>query len=134
MSNPDVYRLVGLVIIFITKCINSLFFVCMVQVADCICLMSLNHLQALPVDTHVYQIAAQNYLPHLRGKKTVTDKMYTEIGDHFRTLYGDLAGWAHTVSFMLKGPLKYYVSRFFFQVLTHPFTIHISKSKQNPQL
>lgn len=69
------------------------------KVADCICLMSLNHLQALPVDTHVYQIAAQNYLPHLRGKKSVTEKMYMEIGDHFRHLYGDMAGWAHTVLF-----------------------------------
>ncbi|KAL0818401.1 hypothetical protein ABMA28_008873 [Loxostege sticticalis] len=69
------------------------------KVADCICLMSLNHFEAVPVDTHVYQIAAQNYLPHLRGKKNVTEKMYIEIGDYFRNMYGDLAGWAHTVLF-----------------------------------
>ncbi|CAK1541739.1 unnamed protein product [Leptosia nina] len=69
------------------------------KVADCICLMSLNHLEALPVDTHVYQIAAQNYLPHLKGKRSVTEKVYSEIGDHFRSLYGDMAGWAHTVLF-----------------------------------
>lgn len=68
------------------------------QVADCICLMSLGHLQAIPVDTHVYQIAKRFYLPKLANNKTVTEKIYNEIGDHFRELYGPLAGWAHTVS------------------------------------
>lgn len=69
------------------------------KVADCICLMSLGHLEAVPIDTHVYKIAAVHYLPHLRNKKSVTDKMYMEIGNHFRELFGDLAGWAHTVSY-----------------------------------
>ncbi|XP_045460870.1 N-glycosylase/DNA lyase isoform X2 [Harmonia axyridis] len=69
------------------------------KVADCICLMSLGHLGALPVDTHVYQIAVKFYMPHLRNKKTVTKKIYDEIGDHFRGMYGPLAGWAHTVLF-----------------------------------
>ncbi|XP_018328923.1 N-glycosylase/DNA lyase [Agrilus planipennis] len=69
------------------------------KVADCICLMSFGHLQALPVDTHVYQIAAKYYLPKLAKQKTITDKLYNEIGDYFRNLYGPLAGWAQTVLF-----------------------------------
>jgi len=69
------------------------------KVADCICLMSLGHLQAIPVDTHMYQIASRLYLHKLPKQKTVTDKVYNEIGDHFRNLYGPLAGWAHTVLF-----------------------------------
>ncbi|GBP00584.1 hypothetical protein EVAR_76879_1 [Eumeta japonica] len=71
------------------------------KVADCICLMSLKHLESVPIDTHVYQIAAKNYLPHLKGKKNVSEKMYKEIGDHFRELYGPLAGWAHTLFYYL---------------------------------
>ncbi|VEN35099.1 unnamed protein product [Callosobruchus maculatus] len=54
---------------------------------------------AIPVDTHIYQIAKKFYLPKLANNKTVTEKIYNEIGDHFRKLYGPLAGWAHTVLF-----------------------------------
>lgn len=59
--------------------------------------MSLNHLEAIPVDTHVFQIS-QRYLPHLKTCKTVTDKVYNEIVSHFQNLYGKYAGWAHSVS------------------------------------
>ncbi|XP_060536663.1 N-glycosylase/DNA lyase isoform X2 [Cylas formicarius] len=69
------------------------------KVADCICLMSLGHLEAIPVDTHIFQIAASLYMPELATQKTVTQKIYNAIGDHFRELYGPLAGWAHTVLF-----------------------------------
>ena len=71
----------------------------MPKVADCILLMSLDQPSAIPVDTHMFQIAAQKYLPHLRHRKSVTDKVYEEIGDHFRGLYGPYAGWAHSVLF-----------------------------------
>uniref|UniRef100_A0A1B0DRI6 N-glycosylase/DNA lyase n=1 Tax=Phlebotomus papatasi TaxID=29031 RepID=A0A1B0DRI6_PHLPP len=69
------------------------------KVADCICLMSLNHLEAIPVDTHVYQIAGAFYLKKLPKNKSVTTKVYLEIGDEFRKIYGHLAGWAQTVLF-----------------------------------
>ena len=43
--------------------------------------------------------AANKYLPHLKSYKSVTDKIYKEIGSHFRGLYGEYAGWAHSVLF-----------------------------------
>ncbi|XP_063229833.1 N-glycosylase/DNA lyase [Bacillus rossius redtenbacheri] len=69
------------------------------KVADCICLMSLNHLESIPVDTHIFQVASQRYMPHLKKYKSVTAKVYDEIGDYFRDLYGVYAGWAHTILF-----------------------------------
>ena len=66
--------------------------------ADCILLMSLDQRNAIPVDTHMFQVA-KKYLPHLNQYKSVTDKVYMEIADHFRNLYGDYSGWAHSVLF-----------------------------------
>lgn len=69
------------------------------KVADCICLMSLNHACAIPVDTHVFQIAKSTYMPHLKVTKSVTDRGYNEISTFFQNLYGPYAGWAHSVLF-----------------------------------
>lgn len=69
------------------------------KVADCILLMSLDKPAAIPVDTHMFQIAANQYLPHLKQYKSVTDKVYLEISKHFQNLYGGYAGWAHSVLF-----------------------------------
>ncbi|XP_040157723.1 N-glycosylase/DNA lyase [Anopheles arabiensis] len=68
------------------------------KVADCICLMSLGHLQAIPVDTHVFQLA-KHYLPALNISKNVTDRQYVTVADKFREVYGPYAGWAQMVLF-----------------------------------
>ena len=61
--------------------------------------MSLNHLEAIPVDTHVLKIALQHYLPKGPETKSMTPKLYNQIGDAFRDVYGPLSGWAQTVLF-----------------------------------
>jgi N-glycosylase/DNA lyase len=67
------------------------------KVADCIALFSMNKLDVIPVDTHVWQIA-QTYMPSLRKKK-LNDAVYLEIGEFFRGLFGSYTGWAHTLLF-----------------------------------
>lgn len=53
-----------------------------VQVADCVCLMSLDKSEAVPVDTHVWQIARRDYNYAAGSKpKTLTNKVYKEIGE-----------------------------------------------------
>ncbi|XP_075430497.1 N-glycosylase/DNA lyase isoform X7 [Ascaphus truei] len=70
------------------------------KVADCVCLMALDKPQAVPVDTHVWKIAKRDYLPQLgAGNKSLTGRVYKEIGDYFRTLWGPYAGWAQSVLF-----------------------------------
>ncbi|TGZ81775.1 N-glycosylase/DNA lyase [Ascodesmis nigricans] len=69
------------------------------KVADCVCLMSLDKPGALPVDTHVWQIAQRDYkFKGVKGK-TLNKTTYDAIGDHFRKLWGEEAGWAHSVLF-----------------------------------
>lgn len=69
------------------------------KVADCICLMSLKKLDAIPVDTHIYQIAKNHYKIPACSSATITRTVYNKIGDHFREIYGPLAGWAQTILF-----------------------------------
>lgn len=70
------------------------------KVADCVCLMGLGWLEAVPVDTHVWQIAMRDYKFGGKAKnKTLTKALYDAVGDHFRGLWGSQAGWAHSVLF-----------------------------------
>jgi N-glycosylase/DNA lyase len=69
------------------------------KVADCVSLMGLGWGEAVPVDTHVWQIAQRDY-KFGRGKhSSLTKATYDAVGDHFRDLWGVEAGWAHSVLF-----------------------------------
>lgn len=70
------------------------------KVADCVCLMSLDKSEAVPIDTHVWQIAKRDYaFASGKGQKSITDKLHRDIGDFFRKLWGPYAGWAQSVLF-----------------------------------
>ncbi|XP_068585898.1 N-glycosylase/DNA lyase isoform X2 [Cebidichthys violaceus] len=70
------------------------------KVADCVCLMSLDKTEAVPVDTHVWQIAKRDYsFAPGSGQKSITDKLHRDLGDFFRKLWGPYAGWAQSVLF-----------------------------------
>lgn len=69
------------------------------KVADCVCLMGLGWGESVPVDTHVWQIAQRDYKFGKSKAKTFNKAMYDAVGDHFRALWGDYAGWAHSVLF-----------------------------------
>lgn len=69
------------------------------KVADCICLMSLGHLQSVPIDTHIFKIVRSSYMPQYSKLKSITPKVYEEIGGKLRSIYGEYAGWAQTILF-----------------------------------
>ncbi|KAF3162636.1 8-oxoguanine glycosylase ogg1 [Orbilia oligospora] len=69
------------------------------KVADCVCLMSLDKMGAVPVDTHVWQIATRDYKFGKGKHRSLTPAVYEAVGDLFRELWGDAAGWAHSVLF-----------------------------------
>lgn len=70
------------------------------KVADCVCLMSLDKSDAVPIDTHVWQIAKRDY-KYAAGKepKSITERLHKDVGDFFRKLWGPYAGWAQSVLF-----------------------------------
>jgi N-glycosylase/DNA lyase len=71
------------------------------KIADCICLFSLDKDDAIPVDTHIRQIAQRRYLHGGEGaaKGGLTKKGYQEIGDLLRERFGPMAGWAQQYLF-----------------------------------
>ncbi|KAK3238112.1 8-oxoguanine glycosylase ogg1 [Cymbomonas tetramitiformis] len=64
------------------------------KVADCICMCSLQKHDAVPVDTHCWQLIRRDYLEELRLAASLTAKRYEQIGTFFRQRFGPWAGWA----------------------------------------
>ena len=75
------------------------------KVADCVALFSLDQSGAIPVDTHVWDIACRDLDPTLTNCGSLTPKVYNRVGDLFRGKYGDHAGWAHSLLFAAELPL-----------------------------
>ncbi|CAN6440046.1 unnamed protein product [Victoria cruziana] len=69
------------------------------KVAACVALFSLDQNQAVPVDTHVWQIATRYLLPELEGAQP-TPKLCQRVSEAFVSKYGKYAGWAQTVLFV----------------------------------
>ena len=52
------------------------------------CLMSLDKMEAVPVDTHVWQLAVREYrLSGLSNNKSLTDAVYKQIGRRYLLLF-----------------------------------------------
>ncbi|KAK1266695.1 N-glycosylase/DNA lyase OGG1 [Acorus gramineus] len=69
------------------------------KVAACIALFSLDQHHAIPVDTHVWQIATRYLIPELAGAR-LTPKLSKDVAEAFVKKYGKYAGWAQTVLFI----------------------------------
>jgi len=68
------------------------------KLADCIALFALDHTEAVPVDTHVWQALSRLYYPEWYGT-SITDSRYREVAQSLRRKLGPLSGWAQQFLF-----------------------------------
>ena len=76
------------------------------KVADCVALFSLCQAEAIPVDTHVWNICRRDYDDHgmFQNVNSLTPTIYKQVGDVFRAQFTPKAGWAHTLLFVAELP------------------------------
>ncbi len=68
------------------------------KLADCICLFGLHHMEAVPIDTHIWQAFTRLYHADWR-ERPLSDVRYRLAADQFRARFGNLSGWAHQYLF-----------------------------------
>lgn len=73
------------------------------KLADCICLFSLDKDDAVPVDTHVRQIATRLFRPDLTNR-SLTPKVYRELAEVYQERFAPWAGWAQQYLFFAELP------------------------------
>jgi N-glycosylase/DNA lyase len=67
------------------------------KIADCVSLFALAKDQAVPVDTHVWQLTRERYLPQLKSK-TPTSAGYAQVLNYYHSHF-QKAGWAQQYLF-----------------------------------
>jgi N-glycosylase/DNA lyase len=67
------------------------------KIADCVCLFAMAKDQAVPVDTHVWNLTRELYLPGLRGKSP-TASGYAQVLAYYHSHFKK-AGWAQQYLF-----------------------------------
>jgi N-glycosylase/DNA lyase len=66
------------------------------KVADCIALIGFRKFEAVPIDTHILQVARKMGLVDF---KSLTPKAYIQLADKFRAMFGPYSGWAQCILF-----------------------------------
>ena len=69
------------------------------KLADCICLFGLDHTEAVPIDTHIWQQLTKLYFPDWAGT-ALTHTKYDHASRFFRDRFGPDAGAAHQFLFV----------------------------------
>lgn len=70
------------------------------KVADCICLYSLDKVDVVPVDVHIFRSAQERQLVAVTAKtRALTPRAYRAISSSLSKLWGDWAGWAQAIVF-----------------------------------
>jgi len=75
------------------------------KIADCIALFAFGHHHAVPVDTHIWKIARNHFVPQL-ADLSLTPKTYQIAVDAFQDRFGDYAGWAQQILFYQQATRK----------------------------
>ncbi|CAI5979588.1 unnamed protein product [Closterium sp. NIES-64] len=73
------------------------------KVAACVALLSLDQHAAVPVDTHVWQLAQRHYASSIKGK-TLTARVRVQLTQALEQVFGPMCGWAVNAMFASELP------------------------------